>query len=479
MLQSLVQSRVYAALKLFSLFFLSLNLLMGAKSLAAGSSLRSGLQPKFQFVPQFSSFEGRERAVHFEHVFKSQMRSLEEVEALSPSQRQSFVTYRILPLMKYLFGPLTNREWGGPQKNDMVVVQWSQAQLQDGRVLLPYEYKGVWILDKELSAQDHLTLPVPLNSDDLFTDHWKDCGDSAPEHQTASFFWYFWDPERSACDHKEGVQYRNVDVQFGIETENQSRTYPEYSRMIVEQDGQMQLAFTVAFGYVNDPASPNPERDADPGMFQYRYFLAAMRAKLAGFADQPVLAKEYGRTQYPELVIGHRLIGEMKGVQVQLTIVTAAAVDQMYLFAKSFAHDHEAAFAWMGHSRVGGGFDAATFRSIMAANPNYYSISDRYQLVYWGGCNSYSYYTLPFFSFKAEASAGADPQGTKNLDILSHGLPSFFSLNSANAEIFTSAILNWESGTSYQSIVRELELRGNRMGANLLAVVLGDEDNPR
>ena len=47
----------------------------------------------------------------------------------------------------------------------------------------------------------------------------------------------------------------------------------------------------------------------------------------------------------------------------------------------------------------GYGFDANYFRSLMKGKPDYYSITSEYQLIYWGGCNSYSYYALPFFNF--------------------------------------------------------------------------------
>src|SRR5690349_6278504 len=103
-----------------------------------------------------------------------------------------------------------------------------------------------------------------------------------------------------------------------------------------------------------------------------------------------------------------------------------------------------------------------------------------YQLVYWGGCNSYSYYTLPFFDLKTEFSNGADPKGTKNLDIIANGLPSLFSLNAINAEISLRALVNYaKTGerTSYQSMIEDIEAAARQRGAVTLTSVLGDEDN--
>jgi hypothetical protein len=149
----------------------------------------------------------------------------------------------------------------------------------------------------------------------------------------------------------------------------------------------------------------------------------------------------------------------------------------MKIFAKSFAHDHDSYFAWFGHSRVGSGFDAENFKYMVSQNPTYYSISPNYQLIYWGGCNSYSYYTRPFFKVKARAFPKIDPKGTKNLDIIANGLPSYFVLYSEIAMIQLQALLNWEHPTSYQSMVDQTENVVKNFGATALSVVLGDEDN--
>ncbi|MGZ3721649.1 MAG: hypothetical protein ACXVA9_01880 [Bdellovibrionales bacterium] len=423
--------------------------------------------------PEFSAPLASENLLIFDYVFASEFTDVRQLAALGDDERQSFVEENLEPLMKFLFGPATLRDIGSPQRGDSITVKWNAAYLENGHVLLPYHYIGKWILDLEVANSGKFNLPVPRNYKSLFTKGWKLCTDSAPEHATESFFWYFWDPARPGCDHLRGVQYDDVEMQVGIATENQTQTYPEYKRMI--RDGK--LALTIAFGYVQDPASPHPETDRDAGAYEYRDFLANMRGQPAKFKEEPVYLSEYDNSA-SRLVIGHRFSGPANGVQTSVTVVMSGAVDQMTLFAKSFAHDHDAVFAWMGHSRVGSGFDAERFQSLVQADPRYYSVTTDYQLVYWGGCNSYSYYTLPFFDFKAQASGGGDPHGTKNLDIIAHGLPSLFSFGANNAEILTKAVLDWPQRTSYQQILKDLENNSSRSGILLLAAVLGDEDNP-
>lgn len=429
-------------------------------------------------VPYFSSPSGSENIVTFDHIFLTEFSDSADVAALDLAGRQSLIDNEIEPLMKFLFGPATHRALGGPQRDERITVDWTRPDVIRGKVALRFRYKGVWILDQSVSNRGAFTMPVPLNYGALFTPQWKKCGDSDPDHATPSFFWYFWDPRRPGCDHSLGTQYDEVTFHIGSATVNEPLSYPEYERMIREVNGRRELSLTIAFGYVEDRTDPRPDTDMDQGANEYRTFLRHVRT-WGRWTEEPVNMREYKHSAQRDLVIGRRFTAQMNGVNVKINVVINAGIDQMVLFAESFAHDHDAVFAWMGHSRVGDGFDARKFRRMLASYPQHYSVTKDYQLVYWGGCNSYSYYTLPFFQFKAEAFPDQDPHGTRNLDIIAHGLPSYFVLNAVNAEAVATAALNWGERRSYQQIVKAIEDNGNYAGITILAAVLGDEDNPR
>jgi len=418
-------------------------------------------------VNYFYSDAGREHVVSFRSVYRADNLTMDKIRGLSPDSQQAYTRREVLPLMDYLFGPLVHRSQGSPQRAVAVLVDWAQArELPSGQIELPYTYKGVWIVSQEASAQGHIALPVPLNRRVVYTPNWKSCSDWAPEHQTEGFFWYFWDPTRYGCDHKEGDQFATIDAQLGAMTLQTSATYPEYDRLLA--DGALTMTF--GFGYVEDPSAFNPDADYDEGARQYQIFLRNFRDSYGSqLKESPITQGEYPSSYQKELVIGHRFTGTMNGAKVVVNIVMSAGIDQMEIFAKSFAHDHDDWFGWFGHSRVGSGFDAERFGQMVRYSPEYYSITgDQYQVIYWAGCNSYSYYTTPFFEFKG---------GTKNLDIIANGLPSYFSLNAINASIAASAFLNWNARASYQTIVASLEARAKQMGATVLVTVLGDEDN--
>jgi len=434
-------------------------------------------------ISKFYSNNGTETQAQFSAVFKTSQYSLEQIQKMDQSSKDYFERSVIKPTIKYLFGPLTENSIGGMRTEMSVKASWELAYEENDQVFIPYFYTGTWLVTAKIAAVGELSLPLPFNESELYSEKWLACTDSDPEHQTESFFWYFWDPNRFGCDHKLNVHYQLIDVKFKAATKMTVETYPDYQKMIQSAGIENTFQMTFAFGYVTDVADSNPDTDSDYGMDQYRKFIRFMdmEAKKLKLSKSPILQSQYLNPQHPLKKIGYRYSGLVNDVQVDLKVVTSANIDQMELFAKSYAHDHDSFFSWFGHSRVGSGFDADNFASMLRYNPDYYSLSTNYQMIYWAGCNSYSYYAQPFFKQKAKLSAQAglqnDPAGYQNLDIIANGLPSLFSFNADNAIIVYNALINWQNPTSYQTIVNRLEKRAASSYYTVLVNILGDEDN--
>ncbi len=461
-----------------------IGLLVSVLVLASGckQATQSTIQANPENIAKFYSSAGVETKAQFSAVYKTSDYKIEDIQKMDAYTKSYFEQSLIKPTIKYLFGPLTNRELGGMKTEMTVVIDWAQATQEGDHVVVPYTYSGTWIVaSKLISTTQKLTLPVPFNSQKLFTTKWLACTDSSPEHQTQSFFWYFWDPSRSGCDHVLNTDYQMVDLKLSEQTINTVETYPEFQKMIKSNGIDNNFQMTYAFGYVEDAVDANPDTDSDYGMNEYRKFIKFMdkeNLKL-NLAKTSILQKEYLNPRFPEKLIGYRYSGIYNNVKIEIKVVTSANIDQMELFAQSYAHDHDAFFSWFGHSRVGSGFDADNFSSMLRYNPTYYSLSSNYQLVYWAGCNSYSYYTQPFFKQKAKLDSVNDSKGTKNLDIIANGLPSQFSFNADNATILYKALINWNKPTSFQSIVNTIEKRAARGYSVVLVNILGDEDNTK
>ncbi len=415
------------------------------------------------------SADGREHKVQFDAVYLSTYQQVSKLDIET-------LVNEITETTKFLAGPLTERSLAGIQKGETITLHLDQVSMKNGRVLVPYTYNGVWLVRSQVLTGTFINIPVPISVRDLKTKNWKKCTASEADHSSWGFMWYFWDPARSGCDHQLGENYQEVQVNIGAETSPTDISFPEYKNLIRMNNGKATLAMTFAFGYVEDVANPNPFTDYDSGMLQFQKFYAKVKKEVdpLGFTETPIYQNEItGGTA----VVGARFSGLKDGVHVQVSVIAAAGIDQMDLFADSYAKKHEGFFAWFGHSRVGGGFDADQFQQNLNRNPAVFSVSPQYQLIYWAGCNSYSYYTLPFFKLKSALNPLQDPNGTKKLDLISNGLPSLFSFNAFNANVLFDALINWEQPTSYQTIVNQIESHASHRGSPVIVNVLGDEDN--
>lgn len=433
------------------------------------------LSPAHAQSPLFYSPFGKERIVSFSAIYRTQFKSLEELNSVLPNDRSNYINYSIIPTLKYLFGPMTRRSLGGIRKMLALQVNWTQASETPRGVEVPFDYKALWLVDEKLLANEPLAVPLPFNTSTVFSAQWQRCTDR--QHNSSSFYWYYWDPERPSCDQVLDVNYQSVLVKLSDATIATKETYPEYQNMIHLENGKATMALTFAFGYFEEPANPQPETDHDVGAMEFQSFLKDLKKQIpAATKVSEIISNEYLNTNDRVRSIGKRFQFTKAGTQYDIKVIMNAGVDQIYLFAKSFATDHDAFFAWLGHSRVGSGFDAERIKQIIREHPNTFSITDQYQLIFWGGCNSYSYYSDPFFKMKAGLSPN-DPNGTKFLDIIANGLPSYFGLNAANALIQLKAMLNWKTPTSYQTLLQEMERTNIYKDQHFLSVVLGDEDN--
>jgi hypothetical protein len=418
---------------------------------------------------------GDEMVVSFNARYLTNFKTVEEMEASLPADRSYYANYTIEPTLKHLFGPLTKRGMGGIKKHLKIQIQWSQAVVSERGVVLPYSYQGLWLMDGGFLDHRDTPVPLPFNTTVILSKDWKLCTDS--HHDTESFYWYYWDPSRYGCDHQLGTHFQNVILELSAPTSETQQTYPEYGNMIRFKGGQKIFPLTIGFGYYEEPDEPRPDSDSDVGAREYQAFLRELKRLIPNDTKAtPIMRSEYPHFWGDDFAIGHRFLFKKEGVLVDLKVVMNARIDQMILFARSYAEQHDGYFAWLGHSRVGSGFDATRFAMMIKDQPNIYSISKEYQLIYWGGCNSYSYYTEPFFKLKAELNPD-DPNGTRFLDIVANGLPSYFGINSDNALIHFKALLNWTRPTSYQEILTQMENLAGTFGVHVLAIVLGDEDN--
>ena len=439
------------------------------------SGLMLGHVPAYAFYADTAE----EYEVSYVQNFKTEYTSLEDYRRADAVARHYMRFNDINPTILSPAGPLNVRHLGGPLKFFEPDIRWNEPQLINGRVHIPIHVRNRWLLAKGVVKGPVLQIPMFLNYLEIKVPGWEKCSD--PMH--VDLLWYYWDPARRGCPHKLGEHYQTVTVNITSKTQNTAETYPDYAQLIRMEDGQPTISMAFAFGYNEMPARPNPDTDNEWGANNYRRMLAAVR-KVApkGYTETKVNLDKItldGINQFPA---GRRFIFTKNGIRYRISVyMESREVYNTMFFMNSFAVENDSLFMWMGHSQIGMGFDPGVMTSHLSNNPGIFRVSPNYQLLYWAGCSSYSYYGYPLFDIKRQYVGGT---GTEKLDILTNGLPSDFSILPDQAIYLMNILLSINinqpaSGQpSFQTIVKTLDRIGGKNGVKIFANVLGDEDNP-
>ncbi len=146
----------------------------------------------------FYSTKGNESFVEFQAVYRSSATSLAALPGPVTLEAE------IRDMARYLFGPLNTRMLGGMQKPFQLQVLRNKAALKDGRVHVPFIYRGNWVIHHEGAEQ--LLMPLPFSVQDLKASGWINCTDQ--EHTEFTSLWYYWDPSRPDCRQIAGKDYQ-------------------------------------------------------------------------------------------------------------------------------------------------------------------------------------------------------------------------------------------------------------------------------
>ncbi len=393
----------------------------------------------------------------------------ENFRKLTQEERETH-QYNVELNLKFLIGAATSKLIGGPGKVDEILVDWDHPFTKSGRIHFNYTYKGLYSVVKNF--QEKLYLPLPYHAEDLNTPEWRKCSDDPKV--LIGFLWYHWDIDLPGCDHQENIQYQMVELKLSNPTPQTTNTFPEYKRMIRQTKQGKELNMTFAFGYFGpSPENANPDTDTDPLAFQYRYFVDYLDKSLSGFQKTPIYRGAYNFDPADKHLLGYQWKGQKNDINVHIKVVVEAGIPQLYLFAKSYAEDHDSFFGWFGHSLLGTGFDNARLQNIIKTHKDTYSVSPDYQLIYWDSCNSYTYYADQVFESKRAVNS-ADLNGTQGADVLSNVLPSYIPRAFDHAKIMFESL--WEAQASYQQIMDRFKLPHPALKDSAL-VLQGDEDN--
>ena len=262
-------------------------------------------------------------------------------------------------------------------------------------------------------------------------------------------FWYFWNPYQDGCP-MTGADL--VGVQTDLTPMNVTRgTYPEYARLYGENGSGELLQVTCLVGV--DESFQN----GDLGRKTFRDAFAGLRK--AGFqvtVDEP-------RRKMLSLRFG------AKRTSIEMLLLDPDSAD----FAVEAVRGMKTAdiFLYDGHSGLGGYLSPERLAEDSGgpvALPK-----NKYQIFVFQGCSTYAYYNTAFFNLK---KSGADPKGTRNLDIMTTGIGASFDVGAAVDVAFLASVTAGQR-PSWQTIMDRVRQAEGESSA--LSHINGDEDNPR
>ena len=340
----------------------------------------------------------------------------------------------------YLAGPLGAAARKSAAKSDAQIdILGKQRDSKTGKLYARYRYTGTFVLDNEL--QDVVKIRLPLDPDTVREHSSDDCFTYGSRYRMG----YFWNPLGKGCKLVEGVDYLTADGAIVKKLANTTNTTPAYERL-TNSNGEIRMV--VAFGADYDhkgrlPPDKNDDYNA-PSYRDTRKFLLGQgfsvrtipvdeRERECGsakpLASWPGYVEEFTRQDS-----GRRIV-----VRLYWGIANIGEQSNAFFCMAKEAAERGSVFLYSGHSRVGG-LDLE-YMGTQIGSPIKVNRS-QYQIYGFFGCSSYSYYNLSYFASKA---SNDDPDGTKNMDIITNGVTGSF-YDMADFTIKTvSPILDWSA----------------------------------
>ena len=376
--------------------------------------------------------------------------------------------------LSHLFGPLGVAKVSGVPKGDHEISNLSVKKSSRGVFTVSYTYEGTLVVEKG-GPRDRYKVLLPRNPDRIYeagivrTPSGREtypCTD--PHYSSEGDFWYFWNPAQPGCPLKEGVDYDEITGDLE-RIPNSKKTYPEYERLA--DDGVITVSMLLG---MDDPStSTNPEDSKDVNAKNYlkvRKSLEKLGFKTRAWTKSEIQAVAPKAAKLPHV---DELTKQSEKAKVVIRMFFGpTGIDEdsqaFHYFLKDAIED-QSLMIYDGHSGLGGHLDLPTIEATEGFK--FKPSKSRYQIYFFNSCSSYTYYNTMFFGRKKSAS---DRKGTRNLDILTNGLATYFHVMHDTNMALLEAIDQWAEGgapTSYQQLAKEID-SGNLFGVN------GDEDNP-
>jgi hypothetical protein len=286
-----------------------------------------------------------------------------------------------------------------------------------------------------------------------FTEKYKDsCVDFSAHDVDSGSMWYYYRPRTSGCTIEETDIVR-ASATVRVSSENVSGKYPEYHQLW-EDDALIVVAI---FGKYEDGATTA----SDAGIAAYNSFVSRVRRDVSGVTTEPADLPSSPGVAFPDITFraslanGRRL--EVHALLVDNVRTAGAVFDRRYEELSTEAD----LIAYNGHAGLGSNVRALARKGSFRAA--------KYQIIFMNGCDTFAYVDGALAETRARLNPD-DPTGTKYMDIVTNGMPSYFRDNSGNDMTLIRALMRADAPMSYEEIFASI-------ARAQVVLVTGEEDN--
>jgi hypothetical protein len=343
---------------------------------------------------------------------------------------------------------------------------------------------------KRLHKDDEWTLKDIKAVQDQGEAGFNACTDS--HYNSEGDFWYFWNPHNTGCPAETRRALEVVEASLKP-LPSTTETWPRYKELYGDNGNGKKLLVTFLVGIdenwkktdlgvqgfektfrlltegkllLADPVAnpPPPDAEDDPNAEQPEpYLLPGEIALLKATKDSDDVRFE---------VVEHKknfrkMSLKRRGYEVELNMHLVNPDAESFVKLAVDGMLQSDVFMYDGHSGLGGYLSVGRlFGSRKKTLPK-----DKYQIFFFNGCSTFSYYNFDFFQLKADADE--DPEGHKNLEILTTSVPATFTRGPGSDAWLLRGLFNGNK-SKWQKIIDDIYRVDPDDSA--LTAVNGDED---
>jgi hypothetical protein len=330
---------------------------------------------------------------------------------------------------------------------------------ESGKQKLTYHARMpvAWGSKTNLPTSYTLKLPKDVSpaGQEAFTTKYKaKCIDTGAHDVDAGSMWYYYRPAAYGCT-LAATDVVSLAASVSVSTVNTTGKYPEYHK--VWEDNSLKVV--AVFGKYEDYATTS----SDAGIAAYNSFVAAAKAHLSTYSlvTQPEGIGTSPGVAQPDVTFRATLPGgktvEVVALLVDNVRTAGATFDARYADLSTRAD----VIMYNGHAGLGSNVRALARKGRFVAG--------QYLIMFMNGCDTYAYVDGYMAQTRAAINTD-DPSGSKYMDIVVNGMPSYFASNPSNTMAVIKSLMSFSAPKTYEQIFAQID-------RSQVVMVTGEHDN--